>query len=445
MADESSNIIETSDNINDFLLSEEDEINGNSLNKIFLRFLANDLKISKSFKDIPGVWFCKWYNSTKGKGSGKGYNKGDFFWLNTENVEDFIRDNNQKIRDLANVNPFVTKKLPKWKNNDSEIYEQYYNVLTGYIGEGMSKSLSPLYEIGEISNNFQIVVSQKDNNTDLVNELSSWKNFAVNTDADYENILFTINRLTLSAMQVHIDEYHLGGVSYTQKDIDILSNYADDDFSNVKFMYPKNYVANDFHTNGLDIVDVYVRKPYSEDNVSGLYIEETWFRKWKSGYLEHGGIIDVRKYLNDKKDLVIIPFSWRFLDNGSKFYKMDFLGSSSGDPIEVDESTQIPPGDNLISVLYELDKLIIDSSEYSPTYYSDDYTVSLVPIQQQYSEQNTVGNIESYANIGYRSINENVLNVVLDEENCTKDHFAFKYNANTTPNYYSYYVTGFCK
>lgn len=442
--DNQSNIVESSTDSNSFFLKPGDTINGKSLNRIFSILAKNDEVIAGNFKNVPGIWFCKWYDNEREKG----YNKGDFFWVNTENAENFIRDNNKKIRELANKNPYVLKKLPPWKNNDSEIFDMYYNVLTGYFDDKVSKRLYPMYYLGEISNNFQIIVSQKDQNKDIpgtVEALSSWKHFAVNTDEDYENILFIINKYITEAINRHENTYHLPTAQITQKDIDaILSNYMDEDFSNVNFPYPKNYISNDFHTTGMDCVTAYVRKPYANRKVGKFYIEETWFRKWKSGYLEHGGIIDVRNYLNDYGDLVTIPFKWKLLDSGSKFYQLDYLGINSQTAINVNESYQKPPGDNLISVLHELDNLIVDNSEYSPIYYSDNYTVSLVPIQQQFTLENDIGNVDSYSELGNYSVNENVLNVVIDSEHSTKEYFSFKYNANTTPRYYSYYVTGFC-
>ena len=443
--DDSSNFVGSSTNIDNFKLKDGETPDGRTLNPILARLIANDEAIAGSFENVPGVWFCRWFDNDLAKG----YSKGDFFWVNTENVENFIRDNNKKIRDLANKSPFVSEKLPPWKNNDSEVFEMYYNALTGYSDNFLSKALQPIYYIGNLSNNFQIIVSQKDRNKDIPgtdNALSSWKNFAVNTDEDYERIMFTINHLATEAVSRHEENYHkLKNDAITQNDIYVLSvGYANEDFSNVKFSYPKNYVRNNFSSIGMDCVDVFVKRPYSSNTINGLYVEETWFRKWKSGYLEHGGLINVRRYLNERGDLVTVPFKWRMLDDNSKFYKFDYLGINEDNPIEIDESYLDPPGDNLISVLYELDSLIIDNSEYSPTYYSTDYSVILTPMQQQFEDLTSVDGIESYQNLGNGSIKNNILNCTVEVERSTKESFSFKYDPITTPDYYYYYVTGFC-
>ena len=443
--EEPSNILEPSTYTENFLLKDGETPDGPILNSIFQRLFANDQAIAGSFKEVPGVWFCKWYDNELAKG----YDRGDFFWVNTENVENFIRDNNQKIRELANKNPFVGKKLPIWKNNDTEVFEMYYNALTGYVDDKVSKSLPPIYYLGELSNNFNLIVSQKNHNKDVpgtVEALSSWKNFAVNTDSDFENMLIVINRNVLSAMDRHLDQYHLGSkVQPTQENIDHLSTaYANEDFTNLSLAFPPNYVENNFLTKGLDCVEAYVRKPYPELRLGNFSVEENWFRKWKSGFLEHGGIIDVRNHLDQTGSLVKISFNWKMLSDGSRYLQRDFLGASSTDPIRIDESYQIPPGDDLIEVLRELDSLFVDGSDYSPNFCNSNYIISLVPIQQQFIAENTLGNVESYSGLGDHNPRDNVLNTSIIRDLCDEKTMYIKWNPNSTTTFYSYYVTGFC-
>lgn len=423
-----------------FFLDPEEQITTASLNKIFSEFAKTDEEIAGKFKDAPGVWFCKWYDD----GNIDGYSKGDFFWVNTEDAEKFIQDNHQKIQELANKNPFFTKKLPNWKNNDQEIFDLYYSAMQGYVDQNISKALPPIFHIGQLSNEFNIIVSQKDHNKDYPDqeETSSWKRFAVNTEEDAEKIKFTINNHILSAISDHNTEFHLGNTTPTQTQFQNLSNYANEDFSNVKFSYPENFLANNFSASGLDCVDVFVKKPYGTRKIGNSNVEQTWFRKWKSGFLEHGGIIDVRNYLNQDKTMVVVPFRWKFVDDGSKFYQSAVLGEDS-DPITIANNDPDSSNGNLIKVLYELDSLIVGDSEFSPTYQINDYTISLVPIQQTTTNPD-LGTVESYNGLGNsRAGVDNVLDTTII--NCSLDHFSFGYDPATTPNYYSYYVRGFSK
>lgn len=429
--------------LSNFIINDGD-VNDNSVyNSIVKRLLENDLYVYGAFGNIPGIWFCKWYNN----GNLSGYGKGDFFWLNTQDVTRWMKDNSETIQEYANKNPYVTVKLPEWKSNDPEIYDRYYNVLTGYFETTMAGHMSALYELGQLSDRFQIIVSQKDNNKDPITTLSSWKKFVVNSDEDYEDILTKIDANIISALNRHLIEYHFGNDVLTDEIIESLSDYMDEDFKNASYAYPQNFIVNDGECEGLDSVQVYVRKPFNPRGSEGAIQEYVWFRKWQSGFLEHGGIVNVT--LSDylvSGSYVQIPFGWKMLDKNSRAYQVSFIGDTDNNQIEVDERHETPPGDNLVSVLYELSSLKVSNSEYAPVFSSTNYVVTICPVQPTYTAAvSGLTSVLPYDGLGRYARQKNTLNHTIDHENLFKEYFRFNYDSQNTPKYYAYYAAGFIR
>ena len=426
----------------------DSDLNSNkTYNSIIQKLLHNDLYVYGSFGEIPGVWFCSWYNDDRISG----YAKGDFFWLNTEDLGKWMKDNSETIQEYANRNPYVSIKLENWRSNDEVIFEQYHNALTGYLDFRMASPLSAIYEIGELSNRFQLIVSQKDNNKDAVDVLSSWKRFVVNTDDDYGDILSKVDAQILSCLAQHMVDYHFGNDVLTY-DISVgLRNYMNEDFSNAEYAYPQNFIANDGDTEGLDTVEVFIRKPLRPRATPGAIQEYVWFRKWKSGFLEHGGLVDVT--LSDyvvSGNYVQIPFDWTILDKDTGAYQIAYLGDRKGDSIEVDESGENPPGDNLVSVLYELSALEVDGSKNAPVYANTSYVATITPVQPLYPSSvrgtvSSLANVPPYEGLGSNAKNLNTLGYAIDYQTLNRKYFRFRYNSKNTPEFYSYYVAGFLR
>ena len=421
-------------NPSDFTLSSEDSINAKTLNPIIDQLINNDLYIYGQYDKIPGYWKCKWYNDQ----NIEGYSKGDFFWLNTESITTFMQSKWKEIQKYANENPFILSNLPDWKANDEEVYSQYYNVLTGYTDPTKSKPLQALYEIGELSAPVQLVISLADNNKESISNQDYWKKVLVNTDQDYETIIDVIYENISSVMEEHIKDYHFGYEEYNDTLSSKLSLYVNEDFSNISASMPKNFIDNDGESIGFDVVEYFVSKPIP--GLSSKVAENTWFRLWKSGYLEHGGIVDIHRYLNYKlSTLVTIPFNWEIVEGDSRVYDVRYLAKDPNTLLKIDESREIPPGDDYISVLYELEHLVVNGSTAAPYYANSNYTVTLTPVEVVDSGIGT----ESYLGLGDNSIENNVLRSAIELDSVNPVSFSFKYNSKNTPQYYSYYVAGF--
>ena len=59
--------------------------------------MENDFSIIPSETMEPIIWECKWFNNP----SISGYSQGDACWLNTENIDEFILYNHNKIYEYS--------------------------------------------------------------------------------------------------------------------------------------------------------------------------------------------------------------------------------------------------------------------------------------------------------------------------------------------------------
>ena len=436
--------------LSNFTLSKEDVIS-ERLNVILQNFTANDAYVYGKFDEIPTIWKCLWYNDP----AVEGYKKGDFFWLNTEDKSSYLKNNAEEIREAANANPMIINKLPKWKANDETIYNQYNNVLTGYIDDKKSSPMQPYAELGELSSCVQLVVSQKNNNKDLT-YTSSWKKFLIDDDDNDQIKLYSISAV-YKILQQHEYDYHFGeereGInsyefkSNLQNVINNLDIYVNKDFTGIAASYPQNYLKNDLSCAGFDTVEYFVKKPYPDRAINGFTVEHQWFRKWRSGFLEHGGFIKTENYLDTLNNKVNVNFNWDISGDSSKLFDIKYLADKNSKIIEIDESEDIPPGDNVLSVLYELDKQTIDQLygkiETAPIYHNNDYNLNLTPVYKT-AGLSSMADTDSYENLGNYITSRNVVNTAVKVSSYKKTGFSLDYDPVNTPRYYMYYATGFC-
>lgn len=433
-------------------LSDQINITSNSkLDKIFNQFIDNDLFIYGNFAKIPKFWFCRWYNDSRIKG----YNRGDFFWVNTADINTFLNDNAKQIQAYANANPFIINKLPDWNQNNGNIVNLYLDVLSGYSENSMlAAPLPALWELGNLSGSSQLYVSLVDNNKKPLLDENYWKPFLVSEiDKDGRSTLEYIEQIFLTksdaVLNDHVKNYHFGGVPPTSAEINMLSSgYVNADFSNIDETFSQNYLENGNESNKFDIIDVYVKKPYPNRVISGEVSEYTWFRKWKSGYLEHGGIINIDNYISPDKTKIIIPFNWDFISDGAEAYDIKYLSvpnskTKKDEIVSVDVEIDNPETnlDNIISVLFQLDKetfKIYDKS-YAPVYYKNDYFVKICPINVTNDT-----NQSDYLNMGKHSLNNNTINdSLMSFSDLSVAGFSFKNIPESTTKYYSYYIGGY--
>lgn len=433
----------------------KDDIISERLNVILQNFAANDAYVYGQFDKIPGVWKCLWYNDDRISG----YNKKDFFWLNTENRSRFFKNNAEQMRRMVDINPVITEKLPPWKNNDQTVFDKYNNVLTGYFDSSMSTPFLPWAEIGTLSACTQLVVSQEDNNKHKISDKTKWKRFLVEDD-DVDDITRQTQDVVDKAISTHEMEYHFGesisaGPAAIREEITNLSNslesYVDANFGNISASYPENYLANDFECNGFDVVELFVEKPIPDKTLSGYVIERQWFRLWRSGFLEHGGLLKTTNCLNETRTMIEIDLDWELSSSYSKFYDIKYLGDKTpnGDEMLVDDSSSESAG-GLLSVLYELDPSFFENQDelgslrdHAPAFQSNDYSLNLTPVYPT-NGLSAMPETVPYSGLGNHATEKNVVAGEVELKYITKNKIRIPYDSKTAPVFFSYYAAGFC-
>lgn len=431
--------------LKDFQLEQSDQINVTSNSKfdaIFNQFIENDLYVYKSFEKIPQFWFCKWYVDDKISG----YNRGDFFWINTVDVENFLDNNAAEIKYYADINPYISKKLPTWDKNNPSVVETYLNVLTGYMDQTLSEPLQPLWDVGTLSGSSQLFVSQIDNNKFSLTNETYWKKFLITSDEDYDNIRKIITSKVSAVLDDHVLNYHFNDRVPTLQEIENLkNNYLYSDFSNISAAFPKNFISNKMQFDGFDIVDIYVKKPYPNRTLSGNVVENVWFRSWKSGYLEHGGIINIEHYkTTDNK--IVIPFNWELASSETPLYDTRFLKSNNDKLIKFDTETSLSGVDtDVISVIVELHKEMfkVEDKTFAPIFKDTNYKIQLTPLIKILDDNGTVDEQSNFLKVGMNTAGNNSINNDIDLTNLSTFGFSFDFNKLTTSNYYAYYVGGY--
>ena len=430
--------------LSDFYLLSSDDLNmDGKLQTIFHYLLDNDLQIKHEFENVIGLWECKWYNND----SIPGYNKGDFFWLNTQNVSQFIANYALRIKKYADEHIGSNIKLEEFSASDPSIFAEYYNVLTGYNGVE-----SALYEIGNIEDPIQLRVSLIDNNKYSIHDDRYWKSFFVDTQEDIDNIYNIIDERVKANFDEHLSTYHFEGNTNFTRELSALSGEILSSTMDISASFKELPESMYMHYNtdapgldqtGLDYVLAYVSRPYPESLSSSIVAEHQSFRLWRSGVLEHYGLISPKRFIVDPLEdapIVRIPFNWTFIDErgkGGAYALRKGALAKSDNVIEIDESDDsqgIIIGDlpNVIDIWYQDQHPESAGLLKAPTFSSKTYNFSLTPILQ------SIGGVES----DYLSNNVDLVNADVDWNHCKADCVEILWSEISAIPYYSYSARG---
>ena len=275
-----------------------DRISTVLINKIISRLVANDNSVLPSTYRIPYVWEATWFNNP----SAKRYMKGDAVWINTERPQEFISENKDRIYSyLYNSSEYKDRILrcgDDWKKQ----YELYLEVINS----------GKLYWLGDITKPAQIRVCKEDNVSSPPDDDRFWEDFFNIRDDEKTRteIIKEFERITEEQFESHLSSYH--PESYDGFN---MGEYMVNDFSNASNLqnYNKTSIRN---MSGFDSIKKFVCKRYGNNNVK-------WFRIWSSGYLEHGGIVDIGdiqgndtdEYGDSKGKFYTVYFDWKYSGN----------------------------------------------------------------------------------------------------------------------------------
>ena len=150
----------------------------------------------------------------------------------------------------------------------------------------------PLYCLGDLLQPAKIRVSLSDDNTHLPTDDAWWRDFFADTSATKlaEQLESKFYELLSSYYDTHLKQYHLSGIQDWWRDQSggasrsLSSECLLKDFSNVTDVQEYS-PAPGTTDSGFDYVVYYFHKTYDDPKTC------KWFRVWKSGYLEHGGVV----------------------------------------------------------------------------------------------------------------------------------------------------------
>lgn len=404
-------------------------VNNQELNNALKAMIANDSKLVLTDGISPKVWTCTWYNDPTSRRKQKLYKKNDAVWVNTEDPDMFVKNHIPYIRNVVLNNSQLRAEYQRVEGDSAEEFQLFKKVAVGEI-TGNSDGL-PLFYFGNLKDKVKIKISLADENDELPTDTSSkWKDFFKNQDkSEFKNALEDFFQETLSAtLNQHLAEYHLSGLTEswieqygapkTLEDFYLLKN-----LSNVGLFQEYNGSPGE-DDKGLDYVLHFYKRSYpTADSVVCK-----WFKVWKSGYLEHGGIVkpSAASIMEDS------------LAYGDQFYKVNLNWTSSGSskapayryPIRSDgfyiEAEKIDLGG---TSSFELEQLGYNVDSMNR------YCVQVTPIMNQDDKTpyQTMHPSSPIANGAYY--------LAKDIVSITNSSFCFLLDPDVT--YYSYYTSGF--
>lgn len=276
----------------------DNNISLSKINNIFQKLLENDKSLCPDTGAFPNIWECKWYNNSYING----YNKGDTFWYNTENMETFLDKYHQKVYSYAIGNSFLKSIIKPYDKYNSSIFNLYSIIVSG--GVIKNRIMPKLFDFGELTNSFQIKYSLKDNNKAELSDPTAYKDLIGNNIDETVELSITNNIKTL--FNKHIENYHLNESQYNSDSLEDINHnintYIDTNLANADENVYQKIVLNRGEPLRSDVgFDYIISFKHDSDN-------KRWCRLWHSGYLEYGGIVN--NLSNDTNSLITINLTW---------------------------------------------------------------------------------------------------------------------------------------
>lgn len=407
-------------------------VNREQLNSASKVMILNDGRLVPSGGIKPKIWTCSWYNMVLRNQADKEkycYKKGDAVWINTEDLDQFVQHNFFYIKNVVQNNGLLRNEYRKIEGDHSLELQFFKKVATGEI-VGNQYGL-PLYYFGNLLDKTKIKVSLENGNDDLPTDSSTkWKDFFKNQNIEeFQTQLNAFFDETLSsAMSQHLAEYHLSGITQYWIDKYGQSKKLEDfyllkDLSNVD-LYQEYSNTPGENDRGFDYVLYFFRKTYTNDSKVCK-----WFRVWRSGYLEHGGIV--------KNNSTVAGAMEDSLEYESKFYKVNLSWTRQGTarapayrcPINSNgfymEASKIDVGNGI-----EMDIQSIGQNVDS----SNRYNIQVTPIMSDSSKKPYQTQHPSNSGTGVFYLSKDIVSI-------TNSSFCFFLDSDVQ--YYSYYTSGF--
>ena len=277
----------------------------NQLNNQLRSLVKNDNSLLDGNSYSPTLWECKWLNDH----SIQGYGRGAAVWMNTQTPYDVLNTRYNQIERYVLENSILKQMYSRIEKDDqSKINDLFIRAIQGTA----SKAVPAIYCLGDITQSVQIRVSMVDGNKAPPTDDTYWYDFYNRSDME-SNMLSMMQYLDgslLSSLAIHQEKYHPEGI--TEERLDSLG------------FFKRLNSSGQFNVEKVKCQDFYDHM-YCESMLGFDYVVKwrrdattgTWSRKWKSGYLEQGGIAS-----NNGSNLIRVNFLDAYdYPAGQKFYQ----------------------------------------------------------------------------------------------------------------------------
>lgn len=277
----------------------------NQLNSQLRSLVKNDNSLLDGNSYSPTLWECKWLNDY----SIQGYSRGAAVWMNTQTPYDVLNTRYNQIERYVLENSILKQMYSRIEKDDqSKINDLFIRAIQGTA----SKAVPAIYCLGDITQSVQIRVSMVDGNKAPPTDDAYWYDFYNRSDME-SNMLSMMQYLDgslLSSLAMHQEKYHPEGI--TEERLDSLG------------FFKRLNSSGQFNVEKVKCQDFYDHM-YCERMLGFDYVVKwrrdattgTWSRKWKSGYLEQGGIAS-----NSGSNLICVNFLDAYdYPAGQKFYQ----------------------------------------------------------------------------------------------------------------------------
>lgn len=265
-------------NDEDVILNSEDGVSIKNLNEVMLKLIKNDNGLVLNNRISPGLWEASWLNDS----TIKGYDKGSAVWLNTDTIDNIVVSREADIYRYASHFIGLRKRLDEMRNTDRSAY---YQLMKRFVNGETEYSSQKLYFIGNnLNDDVQIRISRTSDNKTYPTDNDNWEDFFIRYSEDdvKTDIYGQLSSQLSSTLDVHVQDYHMNGIKEGELNRILLK-----DMQNVE--YTDHLMSHKWYNptlSGFDSVQYGMVKNFG----NGCYKS---FRSWRSGYLEHDGVIDV--------------------------------------------------------------------------------------------------------------------------------------------------------
>lgn len=289
------------------------------IQNVFKALIGNDNQLYRGEIATPTLFERKWLIDSQYNG----YSKGDAVWMYLTTPQQIVSQQYDHIMKYLNEAPSfadLRQQFEKINKDDSKAVETFL----------IKNCVNRIYVLGDTHYAVQIKVSLSDKNTSDPSDTSKWADFFIcNSSAklieNNEKLLSSsLSNIICNEISNHVSAYHQF-TDFKPQNMSQLGFFKINELSDESIVKTQSYYDYVYceHMQGFDYVESF------EMDSS----QKKWYRKWKSGYLEQGGMID-----NNGSQLITVSFMKEYkYPIGPSFYQQGYnhIGNVAINPSNV--------------------------------------------------------------------------------------------------------------